>query len=84
MKSEIYNALAGFNRGIDVALESLIILEHEGIWNGDYVQQQREILEQHRAGVNRLAHNKLQTREGDDEEHFAKMRATTEARLKES
>lgn len=84
MKFETYNALASFNRCIDAALESLVLLEQEGIWNADYVQQQREILEQHRAGINGVVHNKLQTRERDDEEHFGKMRAATEARLKNS
>ncbi|HLJ30494.1 MAG TPA: hypothetical protein VKY85_27570 [Candidatus Angelobacter sp.] len=82
MKAEIYNALAGFNRGIDVALESLTILAQEGVWNADYVQQQREIFEQHRASVNRLAHNKLQSRETEDEDHFGKLCETTERRLR--
>jgi len=37
MKSEIYNALATINRGFDVALESLTILEQEGVLSNDYV-----------------------------------------------
>jgi len=39
MKSEIYNALATINRGFDVALESLTILEQAGVLSNDYVQQ---------------------------------------------
>ena len=82
MKSETYDALADFNCGIDVALESLTVLAQKGIWTADYVQQQREIFEQHRAGVNRLAHNRLQASATEDEEHFGKMRETTARRLR--
>lgn len=82
MKSEIYNAFAAFNRGIDTALESLTILHQEGVWSEDYAQQQREIFEQHRASVNRFAHNKLQFRETEDEDHYSKMREATEKRLR--
>jgi hypothetical protein len=82
MKSETYNALAGLNRGADMMLESLTILQQEGVWDADYVQQQREILEHHRAGMNRLAHNRLQSRETEDELDYGKMRETTARRLK--
>lgn len=82
MKSETYDALADFNRGIDVALESLTALAKKGVWSADYADQQREIFEQHRAGVNRRAHNKLQANVAEDENHFAKMRKTTEKRMR--
>lgn len=82
MKSETYNALAALNRGSDLMLESLKILQQEGIWSAEYVQQQTEILEQHRAGMNRFAHNKLQSRETEDEDHYSKMRETTAKRLR--
>ena len=42
MKAEIYNALATLNRGFDFALESLAILEQEGVITVEYVQQQTE------------------------------------------
>lgn len=82
MKSETYNALAALNRGADLMLESLTILQQEGIWDEDYVQQQREILEHCRAGMNRRAHNRLQTRETEDELDYGKMAETTARRLK--
>lgn len=82
MKAEIYNALAAINRGFDMTLESLKILQDEGVVSGDYVQRQREIAEEFRADINALVLNKLQTRESDDRDHFGKMRMSSEARLK--
>lgn len=84
MKAEIYNALAALNRGFDVALESLTILQQEGVISADYVQKQREIAEEVRAGMNTVIINRLQAREVEDREHYAKMRIATEARLRES
>lgn len=84
MKAEIYNALAALNRGFDVALESLTILQQEGVISADYLQQQREIGEEIRAGMNSVIINRLQTREVEDREHYAKMRIATEGRLRES
>lgn len=84
MKAEIYNALAALNRGFEVALESLTILQQEGVISADYLQQQREIAEEIRAGTNSVIINRLQGREVEDREHFGKMRIATEARLKKS
>jgi hypothetical protein len=50
----------------------------------DCVQQQTEKAEELRAGINSHIHNNLQTRELDDLDHYGKMRAATEARLKAS
>ena len=84
MKTEIYDALAGLNRGFEMVLESLKMLKEQGVVNDEYVQREREITEELRADINALLLNKLQTRESDDRDHFAKMRANTEARLKSS
>jgi len=85
MKSDIYNALAAINRGFDVTLESLVILQQEGVVTADYVQQQKEITEEFRAGINQVILNiKLEALERDDRDHFGKMRVDNEARLKSS
>jgi len=84
MKADIYNSLAAINHSFDVTLESLKVLQQEGVITADYVQQQMEIAEELRAGINALVLNKLQTREIDDRVHFGEMRVNTEARLKES
>ena len=81
MKSEIYNALATLNRGFDAALESLTILQQEGVITPDYLQQKTEVAEEMRAGLNHLILNKLGIRERDDLDHYGKLRLTTEARL---
>jgi len=84
MKSEIYHALATLNRGFDAALESVTILQQEGVVTAGYVQQKTEIAEEMRAGLNHLILNKLGIRERDDLDHYGKMRITTEARLQSS
>jgi len=66
MKSEIYNALAGLNRGFDAALESLKALQQEGVVAIEYVQAQTEMIEEIRADSIRssstsLARGRLQT-----------------------
>ena len=52
MKAEIYNALATLNCSFDVALESLKVLQEEGVIKAEYVQRQKEVLEEIRAGIN--------------------------------
>lgn len=82
MKAEIYNAVAGFNRSFDVAVESLHILRDEGVVSAGYVQQQIETMEELRAGVNNAILSILNPRELADRERYSKLRLTTEARLK--
>jgi len=82
MEAEIYNALAGLNRGFDMALESLAILWQEGVVTTDYVQQQTEAIELLRAGINSLILGKLEAREIEDREHYGKMHTATEAQLR--
>ena len=84
MKDEIYNALAGLNRGFGVILESLKALQEQGVVTQEYFQQKREVAEEFRAGINTLLLNRLEAREKEDLDHFGKMRIATEARLKES
>lgn len=84
MKSEIYNALAALNRGAELQLESLTILEGEGKLASEYVEHQKQIIEETRCGINRGICNALQTSEAEDSYRFQQLRLETEARLKES
>ena len=84
MKADIYNSLAAINHSFDVTLESLKALQQEGVITAEYVQQQMEITEEVRAGINQVLLNRLETRERDDREHYGQMRTTTESRLKSS
>ncbi|HEY6248455.1 MAG TPA: hypothetical protein VI685_00765 [Candidatus Angelobacter sp.] len=82
MKGEIYNALASLNRSFDVVLESLHVLREEGLLTLEYVQKRTEMVEELRSGLNTMILNELHRRETEDRQHYAKMRLTTEARLK--
>ena len=82
MKSEIYSALANLNRSFDVVLESLNILREQGVVSVDYVQRQTEIIEEVRSGLNGMILDRLGGREREDRQHYAKMRTTTETRLR--
>ena len=82
MKSEFYNALASLNRYFDAAVESLMILKAEGVLAEEYVQQQTEIMEELRAGINHMILDKLEGREAEDWAHYGQMRSATEMRLK--
>jgi|SRR5215471_10693098 len=82
MKAESYNALASLNRGFDSVLESLKVLQEEGVLSVDYVQDQTVLVEEVRAGLNYRIVQRLSARETEDRDHFEKMRVTIEARLK--
>jgi len=81
MKAEIYNALACLNRSFDVVLESLNVLREEGVLSREYVQKKAEVVEEVRSGLNTMILNELHGREIEDRQHYAKMRAATQAQL---
>jgi hypothetical protein len=80
MKSEIYNALSAINRGADLQLESLAVLQTEGKLPSDYVEYQRQIIEETRSGINSRIHNVLGANEDEDWHRFEQLRLETEAR----
>lgn len=84
MKLEIYNAAAALNCCFAIALESLAIMEQEGTLAADYVQHQREIIEETLAGINAHIHEVRGTSELEDWYHFSKLRREREERLKSS
>lgn len=67
-----------------MVLESLKVMEQEGVVNLEYVQHKREIAEEFRADINALLLNKLEFREKEDRDHFNKMRIATETRTTNS
>lgn len=84
MKSEIYDALAALNRGADMQLESLAILETQGILKPDYVEYRKQIIEEARSVLNYSICNVLGTSEAKESFRLEQVRMATEARLKES
>ncbi len=82
MKSEIYNALASLNRGFDVILESLKILQEEGVITAEYASEQNVLIQEMWSGINHMVVNKLHDRERGDRQHFSRMRQQIEERRK--
>jgi hypothetical protein len=83
MKSEIYNALAGLNRGFDVALESLKILEEKAVLPDDYVHERVIDLKERQAAINRMTAEKLESWEGHEAYRFDAMKREIEERYRE-
>jgi hypothetical protein len=78
MKAELYNALAALNRGAELQIESLAIIQAEGALAADYVEHQRHIVEETRAGINFHIHGALESREAKDWHHFEQLRLQAE------
>ena len=84
MKAETYDALAALNRGFEMALESLKILQDEGIISPEFASDQDTMTQELRAAINYMIVQRLTAREIEDCDHFRKMRETIEARMKAS
>jgi len=82
MKTDIYNTLAGLNRGFDLTLESLNTLQEQGVLTPEYVQDQTPLIEELRAGLNHMILDKLEMREPEDWAQFGKTWNAVELRLK--
>ena len=80
MKAEAYNALACLNRSFEVALESMNVLQQEGVLSADFVQDQTIVTEELRAVINFMIAQRFTSREREDCEHFGKMRENIEKR----
>ena len=82
IKAQIYSDMSALNSGFAAILTSLKALQEKGVISADYLQQQRELAEELRAGINTAVMNKRQESEAEDWHDFGKMRETTEKRLR--
>lgn len=80
MKSEIYNAHAGLNWGFDMALESLRLLQEQGVLTVQFVHDHTIMVEELKAGINRKIHEVLNDTELEGWTRFGKLRLEIEAR----
>lgn len=80
MKSEIYNAHSGLNWGFDMALESLRLLQEQGVLTVQFVHDHTIMVEELKAGINRKIHEKLNATELEDWARLGKLRLGIEAR----
>lgn len=81
-KAKIYHSVAALNESFNTILLSLAILQAEEVISAEYLQEQTELVEELRAGVNTTVTIKRHSSEAEDWHYFGKMREATEKRLR--
>lgn len=81
-KATMYGAISAINSGFDSILTALQTLHGQEAISADYMQEQMEIAEELRAGINTTVTGNRHRTEAEDWHRFGKLRATTEKRLK--
>lgn len=81
-KAEIYETLAVINRAFEQIIGALAKLEKMGVLNGDYVQDQDTVTNDLWARINCQILTDVSTRELEDRNHYGKMKATLERRIR--
>ena len=82
LKAEVYETWAVINRAFEQIITALDKMEKKGVLNGDYVQDQSIITNDLWAKINCQILTNVNTRELDDRNHYGKMRATLERRIR--
>ena len=81
-KAEVYEIWAVINRAFEQIIGALAKLENKGVLNGDYAQDQNTIANDLWAKINCQILTDVNKRELDDRNHYGKMRATIERRMR--
>ena len=81
-KAEVYETLAVINRAFEQIISALGTLHKLGVLSDDYIQDQDTITNDIWAKVNTQIIKKVSERELDDLNHYGKMRATIERRIR--
>jgi hypothetical protein len=81
-KAEVYETWAAINRAFERIITALAKLENMGVLDGDYVQDRDTITNDLWARINSQIMHKVGQREEDDLNHYGKMRATIERRIR--
>ncbi|MFL6386690.1 MAG: hypothetical protein ACJ71U_04320 [Terriglobales bacterium] len=82
VKADIYETWAVINRSFEQIITALDKLEKRGVLKGDYVQDQSTITNDLWAKINSQIMSDVGSREADDRNHYGKMRATIERRIR--
>jgi len=82
IKAEVYETWAVINRAFEQIITALDKLEKRGVLNGDFVQDQSTITNDLWAKLNSQIMADVGRREQDDRDHYGKMRATIERRIR--
>ena len=81
-KAEMYETLAVLNRAFEQIISSLDALQKLGVLSDDYVQEQDTLTNDLWARINSQIMADVGRREADDRNHYGKMRATIERRIR--
>jgi hypothetical protein len=81
-KAEVYERLAIINRAFEQIISALGKLHKLGVLSDDYIQDQDTIMNDLWARTNSQILAKVNEREADDLNHYGKMRATIERRIR--
>jgi hypothetical protein len=82
VKADVYETWAVINRAFEQIITALDKLEKRGVLKGDYVQDQSTITNDLWAKINSRIMADVGRREADDLNHYGKMRATIERRIR--
>ena len=81
-KAEVYETWAVINRAFEQIISGLEKLQKMGVLSDDYVTDQDTIANDLWAKINSQIIKKVSEREEDDRNHYGKMRATIERRIR--
>lgn len=82
VKADIYEGLAVINRAFQQIIGTINKLQTKGVVSPDYVQDQEIIANDLWARINCHLLSEINKREQDDRNHYGKMRATMERRIR--
>ena len=81
-KAEVYETWASINRAFEQIISGLDKLQRKGVLTEDYVQDQDTLTNDLWARINSQLMKDVGLREQDDRNHYGKMRATIERRIR--
>ena len=81
-KAVVFETLAVINRSFEQIISAIGKLHKLGVLSDDYVQDQDTITNDLWARINTHIIKKVSEREEDDRNHYGKMRATIERRIR--
>src|SRR5262249_30723919 len=81
-KAEVYEAMAALNRAFQQIAGALTSLEARGMISPDYLQDQQIVIRDIWARTNCQILAGLAVHEAEDRDHYGKMRATLERRIR--
>jgi hypothetical protein len=82
VKADVYETWAVINRAFEQIITALDKLKSRGVLTDDYVQDQSTITNDLWAKINAHIMTEVGKREADDRNHYGKMRATIERRIR--